>query len=264
VSRAASMFRARWHVALVLVVVVALLATAAVLLHLRAPAHAQPVPGGVQGSAQGGVPVADLPLRELPVSASGHSLVLLITGDGGYAAGDRSIAETFVAHGIPVAVLDSRAYLQQKRLPDQVAQDASRIMRHYLAAWHRDSVVLVGYSRGADMAPFIVTRLTPELRGRLALLAMIGLAERTSFEFHWLDLIRNTKRSSDYPVAPEVLKVHGVPMLCLYAVKDKDSLCPSFPPSVMRVEQMGGRHSLSDADGVAVAQRILRELGASG
>ena len=222
-----------------------------------------PAPSHVQ-SAQGGVPVADLPLRELPVATSGHALAVLITGDGGYSDGDRGIAETLVAHGIPVAVLDSRAYLHDKRLPDQVAQDASRIMRHYLAAWHRDSVILVGYSRGADMAPFIVTRLSPELRGRLSLLAMIGLAERASFEFHWLDLIRDTKRSSDYPVAPEVLKVHGVHMLCLYAAKDKDSLCPSFPPSVMRVEQMGGRHSLSGADGAAVAQRILRELAPAG
>jgi len=203
--------------------------------------------------------VAGLPLQEMPVATSGRELVFLITGDGGLAAGDRGIADTFVAHGVPVVALDSRAYLKQKRYPDGVASDASRIMRHYLAAWHRDSVLFVGYSRGADMAPFIITRLTPDLRDRLSLVTMIGLAERASFEFHWLDLIKDVNRSTDYPVAPELLKIHGVPMLCLYAAKDKDSLCPAYGPPVMQVEQLGSRHAMSRADGVAVAERILRE-----
>jgi type IV secretory pathway VirJ component len=211
-------------------------------------------------SADGNAAVAGLPLHELSVGTSGREFVFLITGDGGFATGDRGIADTFVAHGVPVVALDARAYLKQKRYPDGVANDASRIMRHYLAAWPRDSVVFVGYSRGADMAPFIITRLAPDLRDRLSLVTMIGLAERASFEFHWLDLVMDTRRSSDYPVAPEILKIHGVPMLCLYAAKDKDSLCSTFGPSVMEVEQLGGRHALSRADGVAVAERILREL----
>jgi len=228
------------------------LTVAACLLPVRATACAQ--------AAVDNASVAGLPLREMPVSTSGRELALFITGDGGYATGDRGIAETLVAHGVPVVVLDARAYLKEKRYPDGVAADASHIMRHYLAAWHRDSVVFVGYSRGADMAPFIVTRLAPDLRDRLSLVAMIGLAERASFQFHWLDLVMDTKRSTDYPVAPEVLKIHGVPMLCLYAAKDKDSLCPLYGPAVMQVEQLGGRHSLSRADGVAVAERIVREV----
>lgn len=211
-------------------------------------------------AADGNAAVGGLPLHEMPVGTSGRAFVFLITGDGGFASGDRGIADTFLAHGVPVVALDSRAYLKQKRYPDGVANDASRIMRHYLAAWHRDSVIFVGYSRGADMAPFIITRLAPDLRDRLSLVTMIGLAERASFEFHWLDLVMDTRRSSDYPVAPEVLKIHGVPMLCLYAAKDKDSLCPTYGPSVMQVEQLGSRHALSRADGVAVAERILREL----
>jgi type IV secretory pathway VirJ component len=133
-------------------------------------------------------------------------------------------------------------------------------MCHYLATWHRDSVVLVGYSRGADMAPFIVTRLPADLRSRLSLVAMVGLAERASFEFHWSDIVMDTKRSTDYPVAPELLKVHGVRMLCLYGEHEKNSLCPTFPPTVLRADRHGGKHALSKSDGGDVAQRILREL----
>jgi type IV secretory pathway VirJ component len=208
--------------------------------------------------------LAGLPLHESPVTTAGAQLAFLITGDGGYAAGDRGIADALVAHGIPVVALNAREYLRKKRTPDEAASDAALIVRHYLAAWHRDSVIYVGYSRGADMAPFIVTRLPADLRSRLSLVAMIGLAERASFEFHWTDLVTDTHRPADLLVAPEVLKIQGVHMLCLYGSHEKGSLCPTFPPSVLRADQHGGKHTLSGRDGAAVAERILRELAGAG
>jgi type IV secretory pathway VirJ component len=204
--------------------------------------------------------VRRLPLHEVPVSHDGRRLAFLITGDGGYAPGDRGIAETFGTRGVPTVALNARDYLGTKRLPDDVARDAAAIMRHYLALWHRDSVILVGYSRGADMAPFIVTRLPADVRDRLSLVAMIGLGERASFEFHWSDLVRDTKRPTDIPVEPEVMKIHGVRMLCLYGEAEKTSQCPALSPTVLRADRHNGRHALSREDGVAVAQRILREL----
>lgn len=204
--------------------------------------------------------IAALPLRELPASSAGHRMVVLMTGDGGYAAGDRGIAETFAAQGVPVVVLNSRDYLRSKKVPDEAAADAALIMTHYMAAWQRDSVILVGYSRGADMAPFIVSRLADSVRDRLSLVAMIGLADHASFEFHWSDLVKDTRRPTDLPVEPEVMKIQGVRMLCLYGAHEKDSLCPALPSSVLTVDRHAGKHSLSSDDGAAVARRILREL----
>ncbi len=204
--------------------------------------------------------VARLPLREVPVASTGRRLAFLITGDGGYAPGDRGIANTFAEHGIPTIVLNSREYLGHKRVPDEVARDAASIIRRYLDVWHRDSVIFVGYSRGADMAPFIVTRLPAELRNRLSLVAMVGLGERAGFQFHWTDIVKDTPRPTDLMVAPEVLKISGVRMLCLYGESEKHSLCPTLPATVLRSDRHGGKHELSGSDGVAVAGRILREI----
>ena len=204
--------------------------------------------------------VAGLPLRETPVATAGHELVFLITGDGGYAAGDRGIAERFVERGYPVIVLNSREYLGKKKTPDEAGADATRILTHYLAAWARDSVILVGYSRGADMAPFIVTRLPEDLKHRIALVAMIGLADRASFEFHWSDLVKDTNRPTDIPTTPELMKLQGVHMLCIYGKGEKHSLCPELPSSLVTTDQHGGKHSLSSGDGSSVADRILHEL----
>lgn len=222
------------------------------------------IPAVAQTRSDDSSAVAALPLHERPVSVAGRQLAFLITGDGGYAAGDRGIADALVAHGIPVVALDAREYLKKKRTPDEAATDAALIIRHYLAAWHRDSVIFAGYSRGADMAPFIVTRLPADLRDRLSLVAMVGLAEHASFEFHWTDLVKDTERSTDLLVAPEVRKIQGVRMLCLYGSHEKGSLCPTFPPSVLRADQHGGKHTLSGRDGAAVGERIFRELDGAG
>jgi len=46
---------------------------------------------------------------------------------------------------------------------DRVVQDLTRILRHYLPAWNRQKVVLVGYSMGADVLPFLISRLPADL-----------------------------------------------------------------------------------------------------
>jgi type IV secretory pathway VirJ component len=203
-----------------------------------------------------------LPLHEVPTSIAGRQLAFLITGDGGFAPGDHGIAETFAKRGIPTIALNAREYLGTKRSPDRAADDAVTILRRYLATWHRDSVMIVGYSRGADMAPFIVTRLPSDLRERVSLVAMIGLGERASFEFHWSDLIKDTKRATDYLVSPEITKIRDVHMLCLYGEDETGSLCPSLSGGVITVDKHNGKHALSRGEGASVAQRILRELAA--
>jgi type IV secretory pathway VirJ component len=235
------------------------LAVLAAALGLSALA-ATPASAVAQLAQSDSAAIAELPLREMPVAEPGHRLVFLITGDGGYAAGDRGMTEAFNAQGIPVVVLNAREYLTPKKTPDQTAADAARIIDHYMRAWQRDSVIFVGYSRGADIAPFILTRVPERLRDHLSLVAMIGLADHANFEFHWPDLVKDTRRPDDLPVQPEMLHVHGVRMLCLYGTREKGSLCPSLPPSVVTADRHGGKHALSAADAAAVVQRILREL----
>src|SRR5215211_6085592 len=97
--------------------------------------------------------VPPLPLIPVPVSGGGELLVVLLTGDGGWAPADRALTRELTARGVPVIGLDAPAYLARQRRPDELAQDLARVIRHYLRAWGRERVVVVGYSRGADLAP---------------------------------------------------------------------------------------------------------------
>ena len=68
--------------------------------------------------------VSDLPLVVNPRSraAAGPTLAVILSGDGGWAAGDKTMASAFVRQGVAVVGLDIPSYLRIKRTPDEVGE----------------------------------------------------------------------------------------------------------------------------------------------
>jgi type IV secretory pathway VirJ component len=203
------------------------------------------------------VDVAHLPLIERPSSESGGWLAVVLSGDGGWAAGDRGMADALGQAGVAVVGLDVRSYLTTPRTPAVAAGDLGLLLDHYLRMWGKDRVLLIGYSHGADIAPFLVSRLDPELRRRIGLLALVGLEDHASFQFHVSDLVTEIHRPGDLPTLPEVEKLSGLPMLCVSGEHESGSPCRSLGPPVARVSQHLGGHHLTGTQGAAVARLIL-------
>lgn len=204
--------------------------------------------------------VGDLPLSLTP-AAPGPLLAVLLTGDGGWAAGDKSMAQALARRGVAVVGLNSARYVERARTPDQAADDLARIVRHFLGAWHRQRVVLIGYSRGADLIPFMVSRLPADLRNRIALTALLGPGEWASFQFSLLDIARSHARPDTFPVQPEVAKLKGTPVLCLYGSRDRGAICPSLAGArLARAIEHPGGHRVSGEDGPALVDTILDAL----
>jgi type IV secretory pathway VirJ component len=183
-------------------------------------------------------------------------MALFLSGDGGWAKLVRDVSHVLVDSGIAVVGLNSRAYLGRRRTPDEIAADAARLIAHYRSAWGRDSVLLIGYSRGADIVPFIANRLPPSLRARVALVALRGPAERASFVFHWIDLVEERSKPTDTPIAPEIERLRGTRVLCLYGRDEVESLCRSAVGAEMDVVERSGKHSF-DGNHPALAFAIL-------
>jgi type IV secretory pathway VirJ component len=184
-------------------------------------------------------------------------LAVMLTGDGGWAGIDRRIAEVLSAHDVGVVGLDSRSYLMHGKTPDAAAADIARVIRRYTAQWSPSHVAIVGYSRGADMAPFIVNRLPAALRAHISLVALLGPAERADFQFHWADLFTETSKPTDPPILPELERMRGTPVLCVYGQDEKESLCRLADTTAVRVSKRPGRHHF-DGDYDAIANEILR------
>ncbi len=197
--------------------------------------------------------IGDLPLQEVHASGASQEFALLLTGDGGWAGLDQDLAARLAADGVPTVGLNSLKYFWRERSADQTAQDVARVMRHYLAAWHAQRLLLIGYSFGADVLPFVMNRLPPELRARVASVSLLGIDAHASFEVHVAEWVGGDQGGP--PTRPEVNELRGVRVLCIYGEGETDSICPQLPPWVTR-EQIGKGHHFS-GEYALLAERIL-------
>jgi type IV secretory pathway VirJ component len=204
--------------------------------------------------AQSPPEIRDLPLQEVPASGSGDEFVLLITGDGGWAGLDQELAARFAANGVPTVGLNSLKYFWARRTPDETARDVARVLRHYFAAWGKQRVLLVGYSFGADVLPFVINRLPPELRQRVASVSLLGVDAHASFEVRIADWVGGDNGGP--PTRPELAEVAPVPVLCIYGEGEEDSICPGLPAGSIARERVGKGHHFS-GEYATLADRIL-------
>jgi type IV secretory pathway VirJ component len=209
--------------------------------------------------------LSQLPLTEMRASPdTSNVLVIFLTGDGGWASIDKQVTAEIRAHGVDVIGLNTRPYLGRKKTPAEIAFDLTRIARHYMTAWNRSRLAIVGYSRGADLMPFGVTGMPADLRDKTVLLAFLGLATRAGFEFHFADIMFNVKRDSDQPTLPTLAQLKGMKMLCIYGAEEDNSACRAAPPGLItRTVQLPGGHHY-DSDYKRVGDLVLEELRSAG
>lgn len=207
--------------------------------------------GAVAQSPTDSTAVSRLPIVEVPARDTGARLVVFLSGDGGWADIDRRIATRLAQRGDAVVGLNLRDYLKTKRTPAEVSDAVAAIARVYGARWHRAELVVVGFSRGANLAPFAVSRLPSELQHRLHGVGLIGLNRAANFKWHLQDVFRDVSRDDDVPTLPELAKLRDVPVVCVYGSEENESACRSTAPAVKRVQRRGGHHLDGDYEAVA-------------
>jgi type IV secretory pathway VirJ component len=187
--------------------------------------------------------LSDLPLVEVPAAGGNtHLMGILITGDGGWGVTDRGIAKSLADKGIPVVGLNSLHYFWKQKTPEQTAADLNRILQHYSALWKRNEVVVIGYSFGADILPFMLNRIPKESLQQIKVITLLGLSSTADFQFHWTDWIVSRKRSASQAVRPEVEKLRGKKILCFYGTEDGDALCEKLAPGLAKAIPIQGGH----------------------
>jgi type IV secretory pathway VirJ component len=183
-----------------------------------------------------------LPLVEVPVVAPGDHFAVVVTGDGGWRKIDAAIADNLRKHGIPTVGLDSAAYYRTRRTPEESAAALESILRDYSAKWRRPKAIVIGFSRGADVLPFMINRLAPDVRATISVIAILGPEPLIDFRFHpWWDIFHG--REQQFPVEPELARLRGQNVVCVYGTREKDSLCPLLDRAAFTViAEPGGHH----------------------
>lgn len=176
--------------------------------------------------------LATLPIRDFPSKKAGDTFAIILSGDGGWRRIDKQLTRELNEHGVSVVGFNTPAYRRHHGTPEVLEQ----IIRDYRTKWQRPRVILIGYSRGADLLPFMASRLTD--KSNIDLIALLGI-ESTS------------------ELRAEVEKLRGQRILCVYGEREKDSLCPVLDPALATRLKMKGAHHFA-GHYKAIAEAILK------
>lgn len=194
-----------------------------------------------------------LTLVQPDVENANTPLVILYSGDGGWAGFDRKMAAQFASRGYKTIGISSLEYFWREREPSEAAKDLTSMMDKY--AGNRN-VLLVGYSFGADVLPFIYDALSDQAKRRVISLDLLGLSYTADFEFHltsWANMSSDEARKT----IPFINNLKGIQIRCIRGREEPVSACAALSnPAVQMIALPGDHHFNDDARAVVDALTI--------
>ncbi len=197
----------------------------------------------------------DLPL-EIVWPERSQAVMIFVSGDGGWADLDQSVARGLAAKGVAVVGWNTLRYFWSERSPQEFAGDLARVVK---ALPEDDAVFAGGYSFGAETIPVVVSQTPAPSLDRIRGLALPGPGTYAAFEVSPLDWIRTSTQPTPHAVA-SAIEHAGRPVLCMVPADDEHSGCPAGGGTgYERATVPGGHHFGADYDALAakIASFIL-------
>lgn len=204
--------------------------------------------------------LGDLAVVELPGRPGSDTAAIILSGDGGWRDLDRTLGEILATSGVHVIGIDCLRYYWNRKPPETTAADLERLIVELSARTGIRKIALIGFSFGADVLPFIYTRLSPEVRDRVVLLSLLAPGRDAHFEIQVAGWLGVDASKDATPIAPELAKIDSSLVQCVYGEEEAaQTVCRDAAPQSGEVIGIPGGHHF-DEDYQALAQRILRRL----
>lgn len=202
---------------------------------------------------------SNLSLTLIPSSAAENlPLAIFISGDGGWAGFDQAVSVKLAENGMPVVGVDAQKYFWKEKQPKEAADEIAKAVEHFMQQWNRKSFVLIGYSFGACMAPFIASNFSDLLKESLKGVYCFSPNETGDFEIHISDMI-SIKTNEKYNVLSEVKKIKSLNPVCIFGKEENIELRNDFSATGVRFETLPGSHHY-DNNYKAVAEMIYKDF----
>jgi len=177
---------------------------------------------------------------DIPAKADGDTIAIFLSGDGGWRKIDKDIAKTMTEQGIYVVGVNCMSYFWKKKTPEQTAYDVSLLINKYIEKTNRKRIMIMGYSFGADIVPFIINRLPEQTRSNVMGGVLLGAASDAFFEVsanEWLGKIKG-----DYVTLPEILNIKDKPLLLINGDDDDLTMIHKLDPKKYEIVIIDGGH----------------------
>ena len=198
-------------------------------------------------NAQEQVLLPDLPV-EASISHGTHDeLIIYVTGDGGWNSFSGQMVHQMELLGYGVVARSSRKDFWSEKSPEIFARDVEQLTNYYLKVWNKSSVIIVGYSFGADVVSFLPGRLSPDLKNKIRQIALISPSASTDFVIRLSDLVGETENiNRRYKVKPEIDQI-GLPLISTFGKDEVKVLKNSLKNSRNQsINELPGDHRYND------------------
>jgi type IV secretory pathway VirJ component len=192
-------------------------------------------------------PVTDLPLQLSKGKGGKVGLIIYLTGDGGWNSFNQQMTQTFEKQGYGVVALNTRKYFWSEKTPEGFARDFEKLSNYYLKEWGKSSLIIVGYSFGADVASFLPNRLSVELKDKIKKIVLLSPSASTDFVIRLGDMMGgNENINRKYKVKQEIEKT-VLPIVCIFGDDEVMSLKDQLVKSRnLIISELPGDHRYSN------------------
>jgi type IV secretory pathway VirJ component len=204
-------------------------------------------------------PIDKLPLNILnATNDTSKAMILYITGDGGWNKFSKNFATAMAANGYPVVSLNANDYFWKKKTAAQTAVDVALLIRTYQKNWNRKKIVLIGYSFGADVVPFVFNRLPADISAGISNICLLSVSTTTDFEIH-LSVMFGGKLKDGESVIAEINKITTKPIALIFGEDET-----GFPLNLLKnknyshITLVGGHHY--DDDETSLSKTIIQQI----
>jgi len=198
------------------------------------------------------VHATDLPIDTLGSKDMSKPLVLYISGDGGFNSFSKQFMQQWNNNGYPVIALNAKSYFWNTKTPEAACKDVESLVNEYLSLWKRNEVILAGYSFGADVIPFIQTRLNTAILNKIKHTVLFSPSKTTDFTIH---LFYSDKGSS---VPAEINKLNK-PVLIIYGEKETNLPEDQINNKLAVIIKVAGDHHYN-SELSTVINNVIRKL----
>ncbi|WP_426295172.1 AcvB/VirJ family lysyl-phosphatidylglycerol hydrolase [Dyadobacter endophyticus] len=198
-----------------------------------------------------------LPLCMVPASRPDTQLplVFFVSGDGGWTSFDQSVSEAIASLGMPVIGMDAQKYFWNKKSPETASSEIAQAINYYRNHLQKTRVVLVGFSFGASIVPFVANRLAlgKDLEG----MVLFSPSSSTDFEVHLADMLSIGTGQNDENVLSEILKAKAISTICVFGSEEDVAFKNKLTDAGIKTALIPGGHHY-DENYRGLAETVLK------
>lgn len=190
-------------------------------------------------------------------------VILFFSGDGGFNNFSNSLCQALNKAGYPILAIDSKVYFWKRKTPQELTKDMLNLLYEHLDKGVSKHFVLIGYSFGADVIPFLANSMHGTIKDKLLQAVMLEPSSSTDLEIHLSDLIgrSHVKRSMDVIAAINQM-ANTLPSVLLFGSKTDDFPTFRLHAPHLSIKIIPGDHHF-DGKQQDVFAMVLKTLTAS-